>query len=134
MENRFIPGDWIQYGDKIVKIYAKIHDMSQDGVNYIKIAGEAVYPRESLINGIPLTQKILEKNGWKRCENPRVYELLDDIDKLPLLTLFHIDKSFDVFINDSEINITPIVWLNIKYVHQLQHLLFGLGINSDMEV
>ena len=23
---------------------------------------------------------------------------------------------------------------NIKYVHQLQHLLFGLGLNSEMEV
>ena len=49
-------------------------------------------------------------------------------DILPYLYYYYATKGFSVSICGK------IVLPNIKYVHELQHLLFGLGLNSEMEV
>lgn len=65
---------------------------------------------------IPLTPEILEKNGWE----------WDDQDfRLGALDLFPVGNYFvlDGFCNKK-----------LKYVHQLQHLLFGLYDNSELKI
>ena len=68
----------------------------------------------------PLTSEILEMNGWKK--DDRGYSIKD---------LIFLNKNglrgWSVGIGDEFI-------VTISYVHQLQHLLFGLGLNSEMEV
>lgn len=72
------------------------------------------------VSPIPLTTEILEKNGWKK--DDRGYGFRDII-----------------FLNKDDfggwaVGIGEDYILTIASIHQLQHLLFGLGLNSEMEV
>lgn len=77
---------------------------------------------------IPVTPEILEKNGWKddgydwyRLPTKRAYlYITEDITTL---------GEFLVCVGLDRHNLA-----SINFVHQLQHLLFGLNINSEMEV
>lgn len=86
--------------------------------------GEIQYADKDNIVPIPLTSEILEKNGCKKPDGFDSYWL----GKIGLL------QDGDVWhsaLGSIEIAVTL---GNIQYVHQLQHLLFGLGLNSEMEV
>lgn len=73
---------------------------------------------------IPLVPAILEKNGWKvSLESTWIYEKEDSVKILRLLD----DKHYAAYIGDVRL-------LEFQYTHALQHLLFGLGLNSEMEV
>lgn len=77
---------------------------------------------------IPLTPSILEKNGWKR----------DDYDwyRLP------VKRAYLYITKDTEVKDEFLVCAglekhnlaSVSFVHELQHLLYGLKINSEMEV
>lgn len=77
---------------------------------------------------IPITPEILEKNGWKndgydwyRLPTKRAYlYITKDITTL---------GEFLVCVGLDRHNLA-----SINFVHELQHLLFGLGINHEMEV
>lgn len=86
---------------------------------------------------IPLTTKILKKNGWKLHKHHK-RDSYDDISwssyhkpaKTNISLIFYKEeKAFFPFLYAEDISETPIM-----YIHQLQHLLFGLGLNSEMEV
>lgn len=79
---------------------------------------------EEALKPIPLTPEILEKNEWKKPDGFYSYWL----GKIGLLQC---EKDWVTVIGNTKIAI-PIG--KIQYVHQLQHLLFGLGLKSDMEV
>ena len=90
---------------------------------------------------IPLTPKILEKNGWKKevmsrgVTNSHWVYTKPDIEEygyFPIYIEKGIGDEFDVYPFTDNNVCTQIAY--IKYVHQLQHLLFGLGINHEMEV
>ena len=71
---------------------------------------------------IPLTPAILEKNRWEHKDD--VY-----FKEYPHRKLVVMDKNAYI------VNESCLLFLRkIEYVHQLQHLLFGLGINHEMEV
>ena len=80
------------------------------------------------VSPIPLTPEILEKNGWKndgydwyRLPTKRAYlYITKDITTL---------GEFLVCVGLDRHNLA-----SVNFVHQLQHLLFGLGLNSEMEV
>lgn len=73
---------------------------------------------------IPLVPAILEKNGWKvSLESTWIYEKENSVKILRLLD----DKHYAAYIGDVRL-------LEFQYTHELQHLLFGLGLNSEMEV
>ena len=90
---------------------------------------------------IPLTPEILEKNGWKKevmsrgVKNSHWVYTKPDIEEygyFPIYIEKGIGKEFDVYPFTDNNVCKQIAY--IKYVHQLQHLLFGLGLNSEMEV
>lgn len=73
---------------------------------------------------IPLTPAFLEKNGWKvSLECKLIYVKEDDVKVFRLLDDIH----YAVYIGFVRL-------LEFQHIHQLQHLLFGLGLNSEMEV
>lgn len=73
---------------------------------------------------IPLVPAILEKNGWKvSLEGTWIYEKEDSVKLLRLLD----DKHYAAYIGHVRL-------LEFQYTHELQYLLFGLGLNSEMEV
>ena len=77
---------------------------------------------------IPLTPSILEKNGWKNDGY--------DLYKLPTKRAYlYIEK--DTKVNDEFlvcVGIDKHYLASVSFVHELQHLLYGLKYNSEMEV
>lgn len=93
----------------------------------------------NVIEGIPLTPEILEKNGWvKEEKDGSVFSLSeafmggdeDDEDNYTCFQLYYQNKK-DGWVIDMRGD--PLKF-EIHYVHELQHLFFGLGINHEMEV
>lgn len=93
------------------------------------------------IVAIPITPEILEKNGWVKevmsrgVKNRHWVYTKPDIEEygcFPIYIEKGIGDEFDVYPFTDNYVCTQIAY--IKYVHQLQHLLFGLGLNSEMEV
>lgn len=127
----YIPGDLImvkksvlQFAkDKIFKVISSLSGgflkvvMLNDSSTTYSISNNAIRP-------IPITPEILEKNGWKKP---------DDFDSywLNKIGLLQEGDTWHSALGSTKIAITL---GNILYVHQLQHLLFGLGLNSEMEV
>ena len=73
---------------------------------------------------IPLAPEILEKNGWKKDKE----EYVNDFYYLHLCGKYNGYSVYKV-VNDN------VVWLTgVRNVSDLQHLLFGLEHNSEMEV
>lgn len=127
----YIPGDLVmvkesalQFAkDKIFKVISSLSGgflkvvMLNDSSTTYSISNNAIRP-------IPITPEILEKNGWKKP---------DDFDSywLNKIGLLQEGDTWHSALGSTKIAITL---GNILYVHQLQHLLFGLGLNSEMEV
>lgn len=109
--------------DKIFKVISSLSGgflkvvMLNDSSTTYSISNNAIRP-------IPITPEILEKNGWKKP---------DDFDSywLNKIGLLQEGDTWHSALGSTKIAITL---GNILYVHQLQHLLFGLGLNSEMEV
>lgn len=89
---------------------------------------------------IPITQKILSKNKWEVNAIDYDYSIKDKLHfrafpidrkegriKLDVYNNIAPSDSYDVCQDDFYLG-------DISYVHDLQHLLFGLGINHEMEV
>lgn len=90
------------------------------------------------VSPIPLTPEILEKNGWKRNGGQYSFTFKPYAgDKVEYIGFFiEMFKNvhdmlkyeyFQIFLESKNI-------YGCFYVHQLQHHLFGLGINHKMEV
>lgn len=117
MKQEYIIGDVVMYDNKVMVIKEPrdgIHfDLSclEEGLVYCFVGVDEIKP-------ITLTISILERNGW-------VWS--DEHEELTFGTApIAIYPESDYFLVDG-------LRLKLRYVHQLQHLLFGLGINSEME-
>ena len=144
----YIPGDLVmvkksalQFAkDKIFKVISSLSGgfvkvvMLNDSSTTYSISNNAVRP-------IPLTSEILENNGWKKevmsrgVKNSHWVYTKPDIEEygyFPIYIEKGIGDEFDVYPFTGNHVCTQIAY--IKYVHQLQNLLFGLGINHEMEV
>ena len=93
----------------------------------------------NVIEGIPITPEILEKNGWyKEGKDGSDFSLSeafmggdeDDEDNYTCFQLYYQNKK-DGWVIDMRGE--PLKF-EIHYIHELQHLFFGLGINHEMEV
>lgn len=77
---------------------------------------------------IPITPEILEKNGWKKSKiNDCAYFYYKDG-----LFLTYTSKDGKFWFDDFDYSSS--ICVELPYVHSLQHLLFSLGLNSEMEV
>ena len=141
--NELMVGDWVKvtHLNKIGKAY-RIDRANEDGNGWVAVFDGDYH--ESLLEPIPLTPEILEKNGWK------LYDL-EDIDWL----------IYDYSTNCQNVRISEndtygykwwIVVSNIlgedeagfkdrnhagiycNYVHQLQHALRLCGIDKEIEI
>ena len=124
MEQEYIKGDIVMYDNKIHTIMDTL-ELNNYELSYIE------HPVHQLeLSGVPLTPEILEKNRWKKkmyCDWCHYLPIEGNI--LYLSKGVGIDGAFSVDVGQDMSYIT-----SISFVHQLQHLLFGLGLNSEMEV
>ena len=150
MDNKleYIPGDLVmvkesalQFAkDKIFKVISSLSGgflkvvMLNDSSTTYSISNNAIRP-------IPLTPEILAKKGWVKevmnrgVKNSHLVYTKPDIEEygyFPIYIEKGIGDEFDVYPFTDNNVCKQIAY--IKYVHELQHLLFGLGINHEMEV
>lgn len=132
---KYIPGD-IVYSHKKEIIRITSSYLKGTKLFYYR-AGVYGWIREDAIKPIPLIPEILEKNGWKLHKHHE-RNSYDDVSWSSYhkpaetnisLIFYQEEKAFFPFLYAQEISETP-----IRYIHQLQHLLFGLELNSEMEV
>ena len=124
MKQEYIKGDIVKYDDKIMVIKeprdGSHFDLScpREGLVYCLVDIDAIKPAR-------LTSEILKKNGWKKFKHP--YSS-DYCYRRKGYTTLNIRSEKEVYFHwgDHDKSITT--------VHQLQHLFFGLGLNSEMEV
>lgn len=87
---------------------------------------------------IPLTPEILEKNGWKRNGGQYSFTYKPYAGGKVELIGFFVEMFKDVHdmlkYRYFQITHENKVICGCFYVHEIQHLLFGLGINQEMEV
>lgn len=120
-------GDYVNYGSQIIKA-TSLYD--KGGSNEIGWSDkERVWVNAYNVEPIPLTLEILEKNGFLRCVKGT-----NNFWCLETLSTFYIDVS--VKDNDDYtfwIRVAN-MYVQIKYVHQLQHILRGSGIEHEINV
>ena len=124
----YIPGDFISVYVGVKKYIVEVIGTENENevLSYqIKFPnGEIQYADKDNIVPIPLTPEILEKNGWREEKG----DYINDNYHIKLCEKIDGYSAYKV-VNDT------IVWLrDVKSVSNLQHLLFGLGLNSEMEV
>lgn len=131
MDKLYIPGDLVmvkksalQFAkDKIFKVISSLSGgfvkvvMLNDSSTTYSISNNAIRP-------IPLTPEILEKNGWKSINGKYALK----IKNANYVVLEFTENGIYTYINENTMLFT------IKYIHELQHLLFGFGINHEMDV
>lgn len=84
------------------------------------------------IEGIPLSSEILEKNGWIGTKRALFVTYTKIVYTRVIFTIIETIGEPHVFRVCCGRN--NCLLRNVMYVHELQHLLFGLGINHEMEV
>ena len=127
MTQEYIKGDIVMYDNRIHTIMDTLE------LNNYELSKIRHQVNQLELSGVPITPEILEKNGWDFTGynmdfNGSLLNICSKRDILPYLYYYYATKGFSVSICGK------IVLPNIKYVHELQHLLFGLGLNSEMEV
>ena len=123
MAQKYIKGDVVMYGNQIMVIKEP-----KDGSHFDLLWNNWIiysYINIEEIKPIPLTPEILEKNGWKKFKRPYSRDYCFKRKDYPTL---NIRSKKEVYFHWGGHN------KSITAVHQLQHLLFGLGLNSEMEV
>ena len=140
MTQKYIEGDIVEYDNKVMVVKeprdGSHFDLScpKEGLVYCFVDIDEIRP-------IRITPEILQKNGWVKevmsrgVKNSHWVYTKPDIEEygyFPIYIEKGIGDEFDVYPFTDNNVCTQIAY--IKYVHQLQHLLFGLGINHEMEV
>lgn len=123
MEQEYIKGDIVMYDNKIHTI------MDTLGVNNYELSYVEHPVHQLELSGVPITPEILEKNGWEKDEEisfkTQLYYRKKSISKFIVIIIRK--DTLRIVYNNECLNI-------IQYVHKLQHLLFGLDLNHEMEV
>lgn len=123
----YIPGDLVSVYVGVKKYIVEVIGTENEVLLYqIKFPnGEIQYADKDNIVPIPLTPERLKKNGWKKFKRPYSSDYCYRRKGYPTLNI-RSEKEVYFHWGDHDESITTI--------HQLQHLLFGLNINNEMEV
>ena len=131
----YIPGDLVMVKESALqfakdKIFKVISSLSGDFLKIVMLndSSTTYSISNNTIRSIPLTPEILEKNRWKKSKiNDCAYFYYKDG-----LFLTYTSKDGKFWFDDFDYSSS--ICVDLPYVHSLQHLLFGLGLNSEMEV
>lgn len=126
MKNEYIQGDLVtnKYYTKVLIVIKTVKNMvytrNRDAFS------ETYLSHKDDVVPMLLTPEILEKNGWNKERCGLVY-----YKKVSETLYFRlIGKSYGWTLRCGNQNLIE----KLEFVHQLQHILFGIGLNSEMEV
>ena len=114
-------GDCVSYKGKV----AKIHSIDSPCI-YVDVDDEiwGTFEDDDELSPVPLTEGILEKNGWRERKHSE-YTAYEN----GWYELFRVGQEgswafchYDDFL------------ASIEYIHQLQHLLWALGMDDDLKI
>lgn len=119
-------GDLVRYGKDVISIQA-VHTNYEEG--FIKDKYNVGYNCEEL-DPIPLTPEILEKNGFEMRKGTVVYAK----NRLALKPLDE-GKGYQVYqVGLGSLRLFYVEVRFVKYVHELQHILWALGKDANLKV
>ena len=114
-------GDYVSYKGKP----AKIHALDSPCI-YVDADGEiwGTLEDDGDISPMPLTEEILEKNGWEKGDVQWIlFNLVIQYNK--------VDDNFTIYVyQNEEYNYLT----EIEYIHELQHILWALGMDDDLKI
>ena len=123
----YIPGDLVKFATNTYTIVDFEKNFLHNKICYALISTNSTktaFVADRDILQIPLIPEILEKNGWREEKG----DYINDNYHIRLCEKIYGYSAYKV-VNDT------IVWLrDVKSVSDLQHLFFGLNLNSEMEV
>ena len=123
----YIPGDLVKFATNTYTIVDFEKNFLHNRICYALISTNSTktaFVADRDILQIPLIPEILEKNGWREEKG----DYINDNYHIRLCEKIYGYSAYKV-VNDT------IVWLrDVKSVSDLQHLFFGLNLNSEMEV
>ena len=130
----YIQGDLVIYTSLIKEPIAEICEVHETSYTIKFMHGNSVIVENREIKPIPITIEILEKNGWK-IEDVNPHDLSNIVSKGIIYRAIK-GKEILFFQKGASVFTCPLNWrkIEIRYVHELQHLLFGLKLNSEMEI
>lgn len=132
MAQKYILGDLVKVilddEEQVVKVigYDPTYKSYLLANEYIYETRGCISVTEDKIKPIHLTRKILEKNGWYK----GTCEFVHYRKKFGSLVLRLTGLKYGWIIRCGNMCLIK----RVKFIHQLQHFLFGLGLNSEMEV
>lgn len=123
----YIPGDLVfHYIPKTtIKKYVKVYVCSTNNALSLEDMDGNLYDYIGVLYPIPLTPEILEKNGWKLSHG---FYWSPNEEGAGVGLSSQTGYVWDAYIGRN------LLRSNINNVSDLQHFLFGLGINHKMEV
>lgn len=122
MEQEYIKGDIVMYDNKIHTI------MDTLGVNNYELSCIEHPVHKLELSGVPLTPKILSTNSFKIVRQDESGALYFKEGLGIDIVASYVRNCYDIYISGNK------MLKDIKYLHQLQHFLFGLELNSEMKV
>lgn len=122
MEQEYIKGDIVMYAGRIHTI------MDTLGVNNYELSYIEHPVHQLELSGVPLTPKILSTNSFKIVRQDESGALYFKEGLGIDIVASYVRNCYDICISGNK------MLKDVKYLHQLQHFLFGLGINHVMEV
>lgn len=131
----YIPEDFVTIETESTKPrVVKVSDVDKNSVIYCEGWGNVGYYDE--IKPIPLTKDILLRNGWKVSRDSLLLKIDDNVT-LGVVFAFEHKVCYIRATNDiihKEQNFTRLKLSDVDFISDLQHILFGLNINHEMEV
>lgn len=123
MDIKYIPGDLCIVEGKVESVC----EVDRDN-DFSITTDQHPFIRLSEVKPIPLTPEILEKNGWKKS---KINDCAYFYYKYGVF-LTYTSKDGKFWFDDFDYSSG--ICVELPYIHSLQHLLFGLKLNSEMEV
>lgn len=123
-QSEYIPGDWVKASGQLCRVEEVFVNRLTNESEYTLIYPNGNSSRIAIgeIEPVPLTPEILEKNGWEKKDDLywKSYELVTLVVQDKILRIV------DLYSN--------LILRSLEYVHELQHLLFGLDDNSEIKI
>ena len=120
-------GDWVYAKNPITceDMPCKVESLAD-----CKILAGKIWFKLDELTPIPLTEEILEKNGWR--ENDEIWGIDNAFGQLHI-EFFSNGKEIEAMVSVTD-GRDVCCLKQIKHIHELQHILWALGIKDNLKV